>query len=67
MHTKYFLARNIFVHCRLDVMFAPQAHSRSQPGSASIPMIVTTKQEVRPMYAVSAMGAPPQPTIPRRK
>lgn len=67
MYTKYFPSRNIFVHYRPDAMFAPQAHSRSQPGSASIPMIVPTKQEVRPMYAVSAMGAPPQPTIPRRK
>ena len=32
---------------------------------AMIPVIVTRPQEVRPMKAVSVMGAPSQPTITR--
>jgi len=32
---------------------------------ATVPAIVTDEQEVRPMNAVSAVGAPPQSTIAR--
>jgi hypothetical protein len=39
----------------------PTAHRPRRP--ASIPAIVIYRQEVRPMYAVSAVGAPLQSTI----
>ena len=41
----------------------PIAHSRRR--CASVWAIVTRRQEVRPMNAASAMGAPLQSTIPR--
>jgi hypothetical protein len=41
----------------------PVAHRVA--GRANVPVIVIYQQEVRPMNAVSAMGAPPQSTIPR--
>jgi hypothetical protein len=41
----------------------PIAHCVAGP--ASIPAIVIYRQEVRPMYAVSAVGAPLQSTIER--
>jgi hypothetical protein len=44
---------------RLDSDCAPRR------GCAIIPVIVIHRQEVRPMYAVSVMGAPLQRTIPR--
>jgi hypothetical protein len=41
----------------------PMAHSRR--GRASVLVIVIYRQEVRPMNAVSTVGAPLQSTIPR--
>ena len=38
---------------------------RTASPAASVPAIVIYRQEVRPMYAVSAVGAPPQSTIAR--
>jgi hypothetical protein len=41
----------------------PIAHRVARP--ANIPAIVIYRQEVRPMYAISAVGAPLQSTIAR--
>jgi hypothetical protein len=41
----------------------PNVHSRRRCASFSV--IATHRQEVRPMNAVSALGAPPQSTIAR--